>query len=216
MDYHVFVVSRIHEAHDAGAPTQEAVARGIRSTAGVVTSAAIIMGAVFGVLATLSMQDFKQMGIGLGVAILLDATVVRGVLLPSVLSLLGERTWYLPRRLSLPSWHTESFLAHRTGARRHPTADRAPEPENGRGPRTGPPRDRQELRPRPRPRRCDRSAPETRSPPLTGPTHMPPRTRVGATSTSSRSWSLRPPGKGPLGPECEPVGSCALPRNGVG
>jgi RND superfamily putative drug exporter len=107
MDYHVFVVSRIREAHDAGAPTQEAVARGIRSTAGVVTSAAIIMVAVFGVLATLSMQDFKQMGVGLGVAILLDATIVRGVLLPSVLSLLGERTWYLPGWLYLPSWHAE-------------------------------------------------------------------------------------------------------------
>jgi uncharacterized membrane protein YdfJ with MMPL/SSD domain len=100
MDYHVFVVSRIREAHDAGAPTRDAVAQGIRSTAGVVTSAAAIMVAVFAVLGTLSMQDFKQMGVGLGVAILLDATIVRGVLLPSVLSVLGERTWYLPRRLS--------------------------------------------------------------------------------------------------------------------
>ncbi len=98
-DYHVFVVSRIREAHDSGLPTRQAVTHGIRSTAGVVTSAAVIMVAVFAVLATLSMQDFKQMGVGLGVAILLDATVVRGVLLPSVLSLLGERTWYLPRRL---------------------------------------------------------------------------------------------------------------------
>ncbi|MER5451686.1 MMPL family transporter [Streptomyces sp. NPDC002764] len=102
MDYHVFVVSRIREAHDSGLPTRQAVTHGIRSTAGVVTSAAVIMVAVFAVLATLSMQDFKQMGVGLGVAILLDATVVRGVLLPSVLSLLGERTWYLPRRLSWP------------------------------------------------------------------------------------------------------------------
>ncbi|MEU9395197.1 MMPL family transporter [Streptomyces sp. NPDC048324] len=99
MDYHVFVVSRIREAHDSGLPTRQAVTHGIRSTAGVVTSAAVIMVAVFAVLATLSMQDFQQMGVGLGVAILLDATVVRGVLLPSVLSLLGERTWYLPRRL---------------------------------------------------------------------------------------------------------------------
>ncbi|MFD8308630.1 MMPL family transporter [Streptomyces sp. NPDC059690] len=102
MDYHVFVVSRICEAHDSGLPTRQAVTHGIRSTAGVVTSAAVIMVAVFAVLATLSMQDFKQMGVGLGVAILLDATVVRGVLLPSVLSLLGERTWWLPRRLSWP------------------------------------------------------------------------------------------------------------------
>jgi RND superfamily putative drug exporter len=103
MDYHVFVVSRIREAHDDGMPTREAVAYGIRRTAGVVTSAAIIMVAVFSVLATLSLQDFKQMGVGLGVAILLDATVVRGVLLPSVLTLLGERAWYLPRWLSWPA-----------------------------------------------------------------------------------------------------------------
>jgi uncharacterized membrane protein YdfJ with MMPL/SSD domain len=100
MDYHVFVVSRIREAHDNGAPTREAVSHGIRASAGVVTSAAIIMVAVFAVLATLSMQVFKQMGVGLGVAILLDATVVRAVLLPSVLSLLGDRCWYLPRWLS--------------------------------------------------------------------------------------------------------------------
>jgi RND superfamily putative drug exporter len=100
MDYHVFVVSRIREAHEAGAPTRAAVSHGIRTSAGVVTSAAIIMVAVFGVLGTLSMQVFKQLGVGLGVAILLDATVVRAVLLPSVLSLLGDRTWYLPRWLS--------------------------------------------------------------------------------------------------------------------
>src|SRR3954447_8883823 len=100
MDYHVFVVSRIREAHDRGLPTLEAISSGIRSSAGVVTSAALIMVAVFGVFATLSMQDFKQLGVGLAVAVLLDATVVRAVLLPSVLSLLGERTWYLPRLLS--------------------------------------------------------------------------------------------------------------------
>lgn len=100
MDYHVFVVSRIREAHDEGAPARDAVSRGIRSSAGVVTSAAAIMVAVFAVLGSLSMQIFKQLGVGLGVAILLDATVVRAVLLPSLLSLLGERSWYLPRWLS--------------------------------------------------------------------------------------------------------------------
>ncbi|GIJ71655.1 MMPL family transporter [Virgisporangium ochraceum] len=100
MDYHVFVVSRIREAHDNGAPTREAVSQGVRASAGVVTSAAVIMVAVFAVLATLSMQVFKQMGVGLGVAILLDATVVRAVLLPSLLTLLGDRCWYLPRWLS--------------------------------------------------------------------------------------------------------------------
>ncbi|GAA4468450.1 MMPL family transporter [Phytohabitans houttuyneae] len=106
MDYHVFVVSRIREAHDNRAPTREAVSHGIRTSAGVVTSAAIIMVAVFAVLATLSMQVFKQMGVGLAVAILLDATVVRAVLLPSVLSLLGDRCWYLPRWLSFLSRST--------------------------------------------------------------------------------------------------------------
>jgi uncharacterized membrane protein YdfJ with MMPL/SSD domain len=100
MDYHVFVVSRIREAHDRGASTSDAVASGIRSTAGAVTSAAAIMVAVFGVFGTLSMQDFKQMGVGLSVAVLLDATIVRAVLLPSVMKLLGDRNWYLPRWLS--------------------------------------------------------------------------------------------------------------------
>jgi uncharacterized membrane protein YdfJ with MMPL/SSD domain len=99
MDYHVFVVSRIREAHDRGVPTAEAVASGIRSTAGAVTSAAAIMVAVFAVFGTLSMQDFKQMGVGLSVAVLLDATIVRAVLLPSVMKLLGEKNWYLPRWL---------------------------------------------------------------------------------------------------------------------
>jgi uncharacterized membrane protein YdfJ with MMPL/SSD domain len=100
MDYHVFVVSRIREARDKGMATADAVGHGIRSTAGVVTSAAVIMVAVFAVFGTLSMQDFKQMGVGLAVAVLLDATIVRAVLLPSVMKLLGERNWYLPRFLS--------------------------------------------------------------------------------------------------------------------
>jgi RND superfamily putative drug exporter len=100
MDYHVFVVSRIREAHDRGMTTAQAVSHGIRSTAGVVTSAAVIMVAVFAVFGTLSMQDFKQLGVGLAVAILLDATLIRVVLLPSVMALLGERNWYLPRWLA--------------------------------------------------------------------------------------------------------------------
>ncbi|MGF1428790.1 MMPL family transporter [Kitasatospora sp. LaBMicrA B282] len=100
MDYHVFVVSRIKEAHDRGLATRDAVAHGIRSTAGVVSSAAIIMVAVFAVFGTLSVQSMKQMGVGLAVAVLVDATVIRGVLLPSVMSLLGERNWYLPSWLS--------------------------------------------------------------------------------------------------------------------
>ncbi|MFJ9840111.1 MMPL family transporter [Kitasatospora sp. NPDC101155] len=111
MDYHVFVVSRIKEGRDRGLPTQAAIAHGIRSTAGVVTSAAVIMVAVFAVFGTLSMQAMKQMGVGLAVAVLIDATVIRAVLLPSVMSLLGERNWYLPRWLAwLPDLsHGESF-----------------------------------------------------------------------------------------------------------
>ena len=100
MDYHVFVVSRIREAHDRGLSTRDAVAHGIKISAGVVTSAAVIMVAVFAVFATLSMTTFKQLGVGLAVAILLDATVVRAVLLPSVLTVLDDRTWWLPRWLS--------------------------------------------------------------------------------------------------------------------
>jgi RND superfamily putative drug exporter len=93
MDYHVFVVSGIREARMRGMNTKDAVAHGLRTTAGAITSAAAIMVAVFGVFATLAMQDFKQLGVGLAVAILLDATVIRVVLLPTVMILLGERNW---------------------------------------------------------------------------------------------------------------------------
>ncbi|MFF8592587.1 MMPL family transporter [Streptomyces sp. NPDC015220] len=99
MDYHVFVVSRIREAYDRGASTRDAIAHGIRSTAGVVTSAGLIMVAVFAVFGTLAMQDFKQLGVGLAVAVLLDATLVRAVLLPSVMLLLGKANWAAPRFL---------------------------------------------------------------------------------------------------------------------
>ncbi|MFI6843275.1 MMPL family transporter [Kitasatospora sp. NBC_00085] len=111
MDYHVFVVSRIKEGRDRGLPTRTAIAHGIRSTAGVVTSAAVIMVAVFAVFGTLSMQAMKQMGVGLAVAVLIDATLIRAVLLPSVMTLLGERNWYLPSWLRwLPDLsHGESF-----------------------------------------------------------------------------------------------------------
>ncbi|WP_407705937.1 MMPL family transporter [Streptomyces yaizuensis] len=108
MDYHVFVVSRIREARDRGATTRDAIREGVCRTAGAVTGAAAIMVAVFAVFGTLSMQDMKQMGVGLGVAVLLDATVVRMVLLPSVMALLGERNWHTPRalrRLPAPGSH---------------------------------------------------------------------------------------------------------------
>ncbi|WP_406210927.1 MMPL family transporter [Kitasatospora sp. NBC_01560] len=111
MDYHVFVVSRIKEGHDRGLPTRAAIAHGIRSTAGVVTSAAVIMVAVFAVFGTLSMQAMKQMGVGLAVAVLIDATIIRAVLLPAVMTLLDDRNWYLPSWLRwLPDLsHGESF-----------------------------------------------------------------------------------------------------------
>jgi len=99
MDYHVLILSRIRELHDGGMSTREAVAEGIKSTAGVVTTAAVVMVGVFAMFALVSNVELKQMGIGLAVAVLLDATIVRGVLLPSTMSLLGERNWWLPRRL---------------------------------------------------------------------------------------------------------------------
>jgi RND superfamily putative drug exporter len=99
MDYHVLVLSRVREAVDRGRSTDEAVEEGIRATASTVTSAAVVMVAVFGVFAALSYVDFKAMGVGLATAILIDATIVRAVLLPATMKLLGERNWYLPRRL---------------------------------------------------------------------------------------------------------------------
>jgi uncharacterized membrane protein YdfJ with MMPL/SSD domain len=99
MDYHVFILSRIREAFDSGMRTDQAVAQGIKQTAGVVTSAAIVMVFVFGIFATLTAVEFKQMGVGLAAAVLIDATIVRAVLLPATMKLLGDWNWYLPRRL---------------------------------------------------------------------------------------------------------------------
>ncbi|WP_405906058.1 MMPL family transporter [Streptomyces sp. NBC_00828] len=113
MDYHVFVVSRIREARLRGLDTKDAIRHGVVTTAGVVTSAAIIMVAVFAIFGTLSMQSMKQMGVGLAAAVLIDATVIRGVLLPAVMALLGERNWYLPKWMNrLPDLtHDESAEA---------------------------------------------------------------------------------------------------------
>jgi uncharacterized membrane protein YdfJ with MMPL/SSD domain len=96
MDYHVFILSRIKEAVDRGEPTEAAVSHGIKSTAGVVSAAALVMVAVFGIFATLSFIDMKQFGVGLASAVLIDATLVRGVMLPAAMKLLGEWNWYLP------------------------------------------------------------------------------------------------------------------------
>ena len=114
MDYHVFILSRIRETFDRGKSMDEAVSYGIKSTAGVVTSAAIVMVAVFSVFATLSWPFFKQFGVGLAAAILIDATIVRAVLLPASMKLLGRWNWYLPSWLQwLP--------------RLEPASERAPE-----------------------------------------------------------------------------------------
>ena len=99
MDYHVLVLGRIRELYDRGESMDDAISNGIKRTAGVVTSAAIVMVLVFSIFATLSMLFFKQFGVGLAVAILIDATIVRAVLLPASMKLLGEWNWYLPRWL---------------------------------------------------------------------------------------------------------------------
>ncbi len=99
MDYHVFILSRVREAYDRGLETEDAVAHGIKTTAGVVSSAAIVMVGVFSIFATLPILDMKEMGIGLAAAVLIDATIVRAMLLPAAMKLLGEWNWYLPRWL---------------------------------------------------------------------------------------------------------------------
>ena len=96
MDYHVFILSRVREAYDRGMKTEDAVAHGIKTTAGTVTSAAVVMVGVFSIFATLPILDMKELGIGLAAAVLIDATIVRAVLLPAAMKLLGDWNWYLP------------------------------------------------------------------------------------------------------------------------
>jgi uncharacterized membrane protein YdfJ with MMPL/SSD domain len=100
MDYHVFIISRIREAYGRGLSNEDAVAHGIKQTAGVVTSAATVMVVTFAVFATMPIIDFKEMGIGLAAAILIDATIIRAVLLPATMKLLGDKNWYLPKWLT--------------------------------------------------------------------------------------------------------------------
>jgi len=99
MDYHVLVIGRIREAFNGGASMDDAISLGIRRTAGVVTSAAVVMVGVFSIFGLLSLLFFKQFGVGLATAILIDATIIRAVLLPATMKLLGEWNWYLPRWL---------------------------------------------------------------------------------------------------------------------
>jgi uncharacterized membrane protein YdfJ with MMPL/SSD domain len=111
MDYHVFILTRVREAFDRGMRSEDAVAQGIKSTAGVVTSAAIVMVAVFSMFALSSELQMKQMGVGLAAAVLIDATIIRGVLLPATMKLLGDWNWWLPKSLGwLPTIRHESQL----------------------------------------------------------------------------------------------------------
>src|SRR5205823_15119671 len=98
-DYHFCLLSRVREPYDRGLPTEDAVEHGIASTAGVVTSAAFVMVGVFFVFALMPILDMKEMGIGLAAAVLIDATIIRAVLLPASMTLLGDWNWYLPRWL---------------------------------------------------------------------------------------------------------------------
>jgi RND superfamily putative drug exporter len=99
MDYHVFILSRIKETVTGGVPTRRAIRPSLRRTRGVITAAALVMVCVFALFGTPASLDLKQAGVGLAVAVLIDATVIRGVLLPATMTVLGERNWYLPRWL---------------------------------------------------------------------------------------------------------------------
>ncbi len=112
MDYHVFLLTRIREEYDKTGDNTEAVAYGLRTTAGIITGAAIIMVAVFTSFAAGRMGQFQQMGFGLAVAVFLDATIVRTILVPSTMRLLGDLNWYLPRWLRwLPRLDVEGHQA---------------------------------------------------------------------------------------------------------
>jgi uncharacterized membrane protein YdfJ with MMPL/SSD domain len=125
MDYHVYILSRVREGFLKGMSTDDAVAHGIKQTAGVVTSAAFVMVGVFAIFGTLSIIDYKMLGVGLGFAIFIDATIVRAVLLPATMKLLGDRNWYLPSWLEwLP------HLDHEGSVDEQPRRDR----ETGIGP----------------------------------------------------------------------------------
>jgi putative drug exporter of the RND superfamily len=100
MDYHIFILSRIRERGTTTADPRDAIVDGIAATAGVVTSAAVIMTAVFTVFITLSAIEYKMLGVGMAVAVIIDATIVRGVLLPATMKLLGDWNWYLPKKLN--------------------------------------------------------------------------------------------------------------------
>ncbi len=112
MDYQVFLLSRIREEYDKTADNAEAVAYGLRTTGGIITGAAIIMVAVFAAFASGRIAALQEMGFGLAVAVFLDATIVRSILVPSAMKLLGDRNWYLPGWLQwLPKVDVEGHQA---------------------------------------------------------------------------------------------------------
>ncbi len=134
MDYHVFILSRVRELWRGGMSTDEAVKHGISATAGTVTSAAAVMVFVFAVFITLTFLDFKEMGVGLAVAVLIDATIVRGVLLPASMKILGDWNWYLPKWLEwMPQVHEPEFAPSSKPPEPEPTDEPGdgdePEPE---------------------------------------------------------------------------------------
>ncbi len=145
MDYHVFIISRIREAHDRGMSTDDAVAHGIKTTAGVVTSAALVMFGVFAIFATLQFMFLKQFGVGLAIAVLIDATIVRAVLLPASMKLLGDWNWYLPTVARVAAAARSRGL-HAGGDERAAVGDRTPRgrlsvsarPRTARPPKRGP------------------------------------------------------------------------------
>ena len=109
MDYHVFLLSRIKEHHDAGADTRTAVIHGLSRTGSLITGAALIMVAVFLGFALGDLAEFAQMGLGLAAAVLIDATIIRALMVPAIMTLLGSRNWYLPAWLSwLPHMRIEA------------------------------------------------------------------------------------------------------------
>jgi RND superfamily putative drug exporter len=103
MDYEVFVLSRIKELHDAGVPNDEAVVGGLARTGRIVTTAAALLAVTFFAIASSQVSFIKMFGIGTGVAILVDATLIRGVLVPSFMRLVGEASWWSPSFLR--RWH---------------------------------------------------------------------------------------------------------------
>jgi uncharacterized membrane protein YdfJ with MMPL/SSD domain len=121
MDYHFFILTRIKEARDRGLDSKDAVARGISVTAGTITSAAAIMVVVFSVFVTMKFTMIQQLGLGLAVAVFVDATVIRSILLPAVMRLLGDWNWYLPTFLGwLPLVTIESGVDEPVPERHRP------------------------------------------------------------------------------------------------